>query len=213
MSIRVVIPTVEPRLGNARDLALLVGGDIVVDPVGDGSERSATDNHLRALQVATPSDEWVVVLEDDAVPVSNFSEILARQLSEVDTDRIVSLYLGKNRPPSIQPTIGRTIARADEDVSWMTTRMLWWGVGVCIPQRYVESVSDYVLSVDKPWDTSVGTWALKNQVDVWYTWPSLVDHLDEETTILHADGQPRAQGRVAWSTGEPIPNGRHIMIE
>ena len=59
----------------------------------------------------------------------------------------------------------------------------------------------------------VGRWALTNSVEVWYSWPSLVDHLDEKTTINHADGMGRSEGRRAWRTGKPIPHGKTIMIK
>lgn len=213
MKIQTVIPTVTSRLHYASELALSTVADIIVDPVGDGSERSATDNHVRALQYADPSADWVVVLEDDAVPIEDFSAVLYNQLSEIDSDKIVSLYLGKQRPPSIQPTLQRTIESAPEDTSWLVTRSLYWGVGVCIPGGFVDSVSDHVLSSSHPWDSSVGRWALTNSVEVWYSWPSLVDHLDEETTINHADGMGRVAGRRAWRTGKPIPHGRTIMIK
>lgn len=211
--IQIVIATVESRLPYASDLALSTGADIIVDPVGDGSERSATDNHVRALQFADPSSDWIVVLEDDAVPIDDFSGVLYSQLSEIDNDKIVSLYLGKQRPPSVQPTLQRTIEAASEDVSWLVTKNLYWGVGVCIPGAFVDSISDHVLTSSHPWDSSVGRWALSNSVEVWYSWPSLVDHLDEETTINHADGMGRTEGRRAWRTGRPIPHGKTIMIK
>lgn len=213
MDIQVVIPTVSSRRNYASELALATGADIVVDPVGDGSERSATDNHVRAMQLADPSADWVVVLEDDAVPIDDFSTVLRNQLSEIDNDRIVSLYLGQQRPPSIQPTLQRTIESAPEDTSWLITKNLYWGVGVCIPGRFVDSISDHVLTSSHPWDSSVGRWALTHSVEVWYSWPSLVDHLDEETTINHADGMGRVAGRRAWRTGKPIPHGKAIMIK
>lgn len=213
MNIQVIIPTVTSRLHYASELALTTGADIIVDPVGDGSERSATDNHVRALQFADPTADWIVVLEDDAVPIDDFSSVLYNQLSEIENDKIVSLYLGKQRPPSIQPTLQRTVESAPEDTSWLVTRNLYWGVGVCIPGGFVDSISDHVLSSSHPWDSSVGRWALTNSVEVWYSWPSLVDHLDEETTINHADGMGRVSGRRAWRTGKPIPHGRTIMIK
>lgn len=213
INIEIVIATVETRLPYANTLALETGADIIVDPVGDGSERSATDNHVRAMQLADPSADWVVVLEDDAVPIDDFSTVLRNQLSEIDNDKIVSLYLGKQRPPSIQPTLQRTIESAPEDTSWLVTRNLYWGVGVCIPGVFVDSIADHVLSSSHPWDSSVGRWALTNSVEVWYSWPSLVDHLDEETTINHADGMGRVAGRRAWRIGKPIPHGKAIMIK
>lgn len=210
----IVIPTIESRISLASDLAHRVGGKIIVDPVGDGTERSATDNHVRAMLSADRSSGWVVVMEDDAVPIPDFNNILNNQLQKAPyRDCIISLYLGQQRPPRIQTTIERTILGAPDDMSWLQSRFLYWGVAVCVPSHLIDSMAGYSLTSHRPWDTGVGSWAYLNSVPVMYTWPSIVDHLDEETTINHEDGMGREQGRKAWKVGKPIPNGSVSMLK
>ena len=213
MSVRVVIPTVESRLSQANELAIRTGGEIVIDPVGDGSERSASDNHVRAMLYAPEDYDWIVILEDDAVVSDSFLDDLESALSSVVPKAVVSLYLGRGRPASIQPPIQRTVDSLDDTVSWLQMPNLYWGVGVAINYREVHSVADYVLSSPLPWDTAVGRWCLTSRTPVLYTWPSLVDHRDTETTINHADGRGRAPGRVAWSFGSPTKNGTTVVVK
>lgn len=213
MNVKVVIPTIKSRSDIANSLALRTGGELIIDPVGDGTERSATDNHVRALLSADKSSNWVVVLEDDADPIDNFVEILNRQLETIDNDKIVSLYLGQQRPAHVQKTIKRTVGSLPKNTAWLKNKMLYWGVGVCIPTRMADSVAEYALTSSRPWDTSVGVWALTTKTEVWYTWPSMVDHLDDETTIRHADGRARESGRKAWNVGEPAHTGAVTVIK
>ena len=213
MKIQVVIATVESRLPYASDLALSTGADIIVDPVGDGSERSATDNHVRAMLSADPSADWVVILEDDAEPIDDFLTVLRTQLSEVGDPAIVSLYLGMSRPVRVQKAIERTISGLPSTASWISGPSLFWGVGVCIPGTHVDSVAEYALSSTRPWDQAVGLWAASKGVPVLYTWPSLVDHIDEDTTITHSDGQGRDPGRKAWRVGRPTTNGTVSVLK
>ena len=210
---QVKIPTIDSRRDLANDLALLTGGDIIIDPVGDGSERSATDNHVRAMLSADRSKDWVVIMEDDASPIERFTEILDRQLESLDEDCLVSLYLGRQRPTNVQKTIQRTVISIPEGCSWLRSKSLFWGVGVCIPTRHIDSVAEYALTSTRPWDQAVSLWALTNETPVMYTWPSMVDHVDVETTIRHSDGNGRTPGRVAWSVGEPSPNGTITVLK
>lgn len=209
----VVIPTVESRIDLANSLALRTGGEIIVDPVGDGSERSATDNHVRAMLSVGSTEDWVVVLEDDAEPIDDFQSVLRDQLSEVNVPSVVSLYLGMGRPARIQKTIERTISDLPGTASWIECRSLFWGVGVCIPGSYVDSVAEYALSSSRPWDQAVSLWAMSKRLPILYTWPSLVDHIDEDTTITHSDGQGRDPGRKAWRVGRPTTNGTVSVLK
>jgi hypothetical protein len=44
-------------------------------------------------------------------------------------------------------------------------------------------------------------WSTRNNVEVAYTVPSLVDHADGPTLVQHRDSSVREPGRVAWKTG------------
>lgn len=213
MGVKVVIPTVKSRTELASSLALRVGGEMIIDPVGDGTERSATDNHVRAMLSADPSADWVVILEDDAEPIDDFLPVLRAQLSEVGDPAVVSLYLGRSRPARVQKAIERTISGLPSTASWISGPSLFWGVGVCIPGTHVDSVAEYALSSSRPWDQAVGLWAASKGVPVLYTWPSLVDHIDEDTTIAHSDGQGRDPGRKAWRVGRPTTNGTVSVLK
>ena len=136
--------------------------------------------------------DWHVLLQDDAVPCPDFLEGLALALDHVHGPAIVSGYLGQGR---LVPARWTTLAgRAErEGASWIRSNTLMWGV--CIALRTV----DIPLMIDWadrraaiPDDMRVSGWAKRFERDVWYTWPSLVDHRPVPSLTKH-----RAHDRTA----------------
>ena len=66
-------------------------------------------------------DEWLVVIEDDALPCNDFRAQLADALDHCPTD-IAGLYLGRSRPPQWQDFIQQAVWRADDENACRITR-------------------------------------------------------------------------------------------
>lgn len=184
------------RSKHAEALARAVGGFVAVDNGTLGCDR----NHLSVLErLEHAPATWAVVLEDDAVLTPGFTNQLRRSLPFAPSG-IVSLYLGRQRPPQYQPAISRAVAVADtEDASWIVATRLFHAVGYAIKAPLVPSLLDFASTL--PIDEHISAWAQLNGHVVSYTWPSLVDHADLPTVVAHRDGEPRPPGRVAWRTG------------
>lgn len=145
--------------------------------------------------------DWSVVLEDDAVPVDNFTDQLTQALAVAPTP-IVSLYLGTAKPEHWQPKVGLTVGNANAvDARWIVSTDLLHAVGVCIRTELIPSLLNHLNQCEIPVDAGITTWAHTNELKVGYTWPSLVDHADGPTLVEHRDGQHRIQPRVAWWHG------------
>ena len=164
---------------------------------------SCSENHLRCwrwLSRHRGDAEWFCLLEDDAIPVTGFRDQLEQAL-EVAPRGIVSLYLGKLRPPQYQHMIQPAIDRAeDHEAHWLVSRQLLHAVGLAVRGDLLD---DMLANLDDetPVDEGIGVWANKHFYRIAYVWPSLIDHADTETLIAHRDGQHREPGRVAWKTG------------
>ena len=147
-----------------------------------------------------PHVEWLVVLEDDAIPCDDFNGQLNQALA-FTTAPIVSLYLGKLRPPHVQYMIAPAIDRAQKaDASFIVSRHLLHAVGLAIR---ADQVPDMLTNLDDtlPIDEAIERWANQRRYRIAYTFPSLVDHTDGETLLQHRDGSKREPGRVAWQFG------------
>lgn len=180
-------------------LADQVGADVV--SLDDGAIGSGC-NHLRCLQMLSPyRSDWVVVLEDDAVPVAGFRDQLAMALEVAPSD-VVGLYVGG---PPIYPPYGRSsvcgaLRRADEaDAHWITADVLLHAVGYAIRADLLPAIVAGVRG--DHWDAALSDWTAANRVTVAHTVPSLVDHADGVPVITDRVGTSARGPRRAWRVG------------
>lgn len=147
----------------------------------------------RAWQLADPDADWHLVLQDDAVPCADLVPGLERALEHVPAEAVVSPYLGRGGGNGYR---WRTIAAqaAESHPSWVVSSKLSWGVAIILPTRLVPEMLD---ACDRKHgvtdDMRIAGWAEKRRTEVWYPWPSLVDHLPVPSLTKH-----RAADRVAW---------------
>lgn len=178
------------RRKQAEALALSISAHLLIDE-GDGG---ANANHRRALEWAAEQPCRVVVLEDDAMPVPWFAELVVDWLTRFPDD-MLSLYLGTGRPPQYQMQIAERLIIADKtQADYITLPRLIHGVCYSVPQHHIERVLSRWES-NKPADYAVGD-AYGGAVV--YPCYSLVDHADGEPVERHPDSAPRTERRRAW---------------
>jgi GR25 family glycosyltransferase involved in LPS biosynthesis len=167
----------------------------------DDGTLGCTQNHLNTWKrLSDETTDWRVVIEDDAVPVEGFQDQLEKALDAAPTG-IVSLYLGRLRPPQWQHMIQPAITRAEaSNAHWLVSRQCLHAVGVAVRGDLLLDMLTH-LDGETPIDEAINTWVNRKFYRVAYTFPSLIDHADTETLIAHRDGQHREPGRVAWKTG------------
>lgn len=157
-----------------------------------------------AWLLADPLADWHVLMQDDAVPCTDLLAGLERALEHVPPDAVVSPYLGAGRTV---PARWEALAKAADlaGASWVRTQKLMWGVCIVLP---VNLVSEMIDRADRrpgiPDDMRVAGWAERTGRDVWYAWPSLVDHRKVPSLTKH-----RAHDRVArrWHAGSALDLG------
>lgn len=188
-----------PRRDSRPDgLALLTNAEAVVV---DDQDYGCEINHLRAWEWLGGGDcPWSVVIEDDAVPVQRFRYQLHAALRVAPTP-IVSLYLGRTRPPHWQASIAQAVGATKlADACFLTASALLHAVGYAVRTNLIPSLLEEVPEIARthPIDEAITEWARRHQYRISYTWPSLVDHKDGPSLVSHKDGHPRRSGRVAW---------------
>lgn len=162
--------------------------------MGCDENHYAVQHHLAGLHTT-----WSVVLEDDATPVEGFTDQLHHALIMAPTP-IVSLYLGRKRPPHWQKRIGSAVLEARGlDANWIISTHLLHAVGYAIRTELLDSLLRYEST--HPVDEHITAWAQSYGHTIAYSTPSLVDHRDEPTIVHHRDGAPRRPGRKAWTVG------------
>lgn len=211
MTVAVGVVAHHTRLVKAWDMAQLVQASFLsVDHGAWGS----TANHLKVWRhlvtdYLTAMDrcprepfagvpQWLVVLEDDAVPCEDFRHQLDAALASAPGD-IVGLYLGTGYPTAWQDFI----KHAELDPAhWTQTHSLLHGVATAIRTELVPSMLEWVgAQRDQPIDEAITQWARAHAHVVSYTRPSIIDHADWPTLINHPDMEERENPRHAWQFG------------
>lgn len=180
-------------------------------------------NHLRAMSQAYGHavehfKDWIVVLEDDAIPVPNFRAQAESALRCAPT-RLVSFYLGINHPFQYQYGFSRAVK---EPVCWIMHPYMRHAVAYAIGTQYVPSLREHIAPlIETNWapDDSISQYAKETKHLVSYTNPSIVDHLDQPSVIQHrthlgipVTAQPLA--RKAHRFGVPETwNGSYTTVE
>lgn len=199
------------RHERATRLADIVGAEVVT--VDQGTVGAGANHEICYDWLASSRSAWTVVLEDDAMPVRGFTAQLEQVLRVAPTP-LVSLYLGRGRPPHWQVSIARVIAG---DANFLLGSELLHHVAVAIrtpmiPEMlaFIRADPDYAAG-RLPIDEAIGRWARQAaKVPVSYAHPSIVNHDPDLPTVIKRhlsqhkseDGKRgRTHIRKAWAFG------------
>lgn len=174
--------------------AALLAGELGAHLLLDEGNLGANWNHRRALEWAAEQSCRVVVLEDDALPVPGFADMVADWLARFPDD-MLSFYLGTGRPPQYQKEIAGMLVDADRvSADHLVLSKLIHGVCYSPPQgRLTRMLNAWNKTLAA--DYAVGE-AFGGRVI--YPCYSLVDHADLPTVERHPDNEPRTERRRAW---------------
>lgn len=151
--------------------------------------------------LADPEADWHVLIQDDAWPCEDFLAGLERALEFVPPDATVSPYLGKGGMAADRwSKIG---AEADRrGASFVRSASLMWGVTICLPVYAIPDMIERAnLMAGVPDDMRVSGWTKRRHAEVWYPWPSLVDHRPVPSITKHRAADRRA---VRHHTGSAL---------
>lgn len=198
------------RQERAVRLADHLGADVVAIDTG---RVGAGPNHEACYEwLADTGAPWSVLLEDDAVPVTSFPAQL-EQVLRVAPSSLVSLYLGRTRPPHYQPSIARVITG---DENFLLCDELLHHVAVAIRTPLIPALLSHIRADRRyrtgrtPIDEAIGGFARGAGIRVAYCHPSIVDHENRLPTVIgrHASQHPADDGtrpateiRRAWAFG------------
>ena len=139
-----------------------------------------------ALQAHRKPSDWHVVIQDDALLTPNFYENIVGLVESLDVKTIVSLYTGTARPLKDR-VIDAVTKAADGDL--LQSHQLYWGVGFIIPTDHIEPMLEFVENIELQYDNKVGEFYCQNQLPVYYSMPSLIDHDDDLGTLIAGHGK------------------------
>jgi len=165
-------------------------------------------NGRRSL-LAHGSSDWHVIIQDDAIISPMFYANLLDALQHVPSSSIVSLYTGTVRPEQVRVKTGLSMARG-KNASWLSSNSLYWGVGVALPTRDIESLVQAVDASILPYDRRIGSYFAALRRPVYYTIPSIVDH-DYTLPSLLANDREGAPRHAHNYSGDRVSFNREVI--
>lgn len=147
------------------------------------STRRCAENHMKVLNhlhSLSTKGEWVVVLEDDAIPCPAFRTEVAAAAKNAPS-QLVGLYMGTGNPSGeVQRGIRDALAEAD---AWVTADYFISAVAYAIPHELVQNLIHECKMMDDEWPLRITRWSQQVGLLTSYTVPSLCDHADIVSTI------------------------------
>lgn len=199
------------RHERAERLAESIDAEIVAV---DGGGIGAGKNHELCYEwLAESKAAWVVVMEDDAIPVKDFRNQLNACLQAAPKTGLMSLYLGRSRPPHWQLSIAQVIAR---DENFFVASELLHHVAVAIRPNLIPGMLKFIRNETAyaegklPIDEALGFWARSLSMPIAYANPSIVNHDSRTKSLIKkhvsqhkTDDGTRSEndGRKAWRFG------------
>lgn len=152
------------------------------------------DTGRRAWEAVDQSADFGCVLQDDAVVCADFIAGMERALAYLPEKALVSPYIGTRRPAASR--VERAVNQArQEGVSWVRMPSLNWGVGILAPTDIINRMLPWCDKQTYPnYDRRIGRYAIDVLgIPTWCTWPSLVDHRDDDSLVGHGQGRKAHQ--------------------
>ena len=153
----------------------------------------------RAWEMFNPSASWHLVVQDDALICRDLRSRLSEALSGLEHKGPVSLYLGTGKPASKQPIVREAVALANGP--WIELPWLLWGVAIVLPTKHIRRMLHSTNKHHSPYDQRISRWYERQGISTLYTWPSLVDHRDDESLLDHGGVERRAYKWIGRTGG------------
>lgn len=206
MTVPIVVIGHPRREKLANNLAREVQADTIS---WDIQSKGCSFNHLQAWQWLSEDldAEWSVVIEDDVVPCNHFRRNLEEAIKH-SPEPILSLYLGRGRPPHRQQDIAQVIA---DPVSYYTDQELMSTQGYAMRADLFHCRDQVEVRTRRTTiERAISFWGKASGQRFAYCRQSLVDHRDGLTLITdHGDGQAR-NGKTALWTKDCDPSGKDL---
>lgn len=169
------------------------------------SVTGCAENHVRVLTELNrhaTGNEFVVVLEDDAVPVENFRDQVKSALA-LSESPLVGLYLGTNSPGGriYNAMLPAVEAANAADANWIVADWFIGTVAYAVRADWLPALIDSLSNDGGPVDVRICTWSQRAGIETWYSQPSLANHDNGQSLINSVPGFEKMVIRRAWNFG------------
>jgi hypothetical protein len=150
------------------------------------------DTGRRAMLAYDPAATHHLVVQDDAIVCRDLVAGLEQAVNHVPEGVPLCLYIGTVRP---KPQAVAQLVKAAAATSWIVMDSLYWGVGVVVPTRHIDTMIAWCDQRTRVanYDLRMSRWFEAQRIPVWYPWPSLVEHRDSPSLVPGRTAQRHAR--------------------
>ena len=153
------------------------------------------DTSRRAWLNYDPDGDYHIVIQDDAIIGNRMKERL-EAIIEKFPNIAYGLYFGRRK--IFKDPIKEWLAKGGIMKRWLN-----WGVATCVPTKIISGFVDYgdkLKKYDNHDDTKLAKYLEKIKMPIWYPLPSLVDHREDEQSLMEVG--PKYGRRAFYFIGE-----------
>jgi len=152
------------------------------------------DTGRRAWEMYDPSCTHWCVIQDDALVTRDLIAGLEKAAAFLPERCLVSPYTGTRRP--VASRVERAVHAAKAaNASWIRMPSLNWGVAIMAPTDIINRMLPWCDKQTYPnYDRRIGRYAIDVlRLPTYCTWPTLVDHRDDDSLVGHGRGRKAHQ--------------------
>jgi hypothetical protein len=175
----------------AEELAAQIPATITWDEKNDRH-----DTGLKAIKAHGVNVTHHCVVQDDAIIVPNFREVVEELIKYPDPESPISLYYGGKGKTSSLHASAHDLAMK-HNASWLVRKGPIWGPAIVYPVSTIPALVEYFeKSIVENYDRRVMYYYQSINQDCWYTVPSIVEHRAEDNPSLCGHNQPNRQAKM-----------------
>lgn len=198
-SYKIAIQAVPERAGWADKLRDKIGGEIFYPPPGVPS-----DEYFAGVLESAGAAEYLVRIEDDAIPAPDFLDVLPRVLKDAKAGgySAVLLYCGHGLLMHALPKTGHRLLTLPAD-------LFQSGVGYVVASKIIPSFLTFYRSAPAPspvhlygpQDVSFSLYMKPRGLRLAAVVPSIIQHRDAGSLLGHNIGRPRKSASFRYRYG------------
>jgi hypothetical protein len=163
----------------AEEIAAELNCDITWDRRNDRH-----DTGLRAIKAYDPDATHHVVIQDDVILCDNFKETVTNAIKYAHPFAPIGLYYG-GKGNTMSAHVRAAVEADKNNACWIARKGPIWGPGIVYPVATIPDLMKYfAASIIENYDRRVMNYYQSVGQLCWYSYPSLVDHRQEDNPSL-----------------------------
>jgi len=184
-------------------------GDV---PFSIDQKNNLIENCKAAWMLHDPESDFHVVIQDDAIVCNHFKERAEQFITEMEADRISKCLPIRGYNFFIRSEYSAAQMQTSEKQGYILEPRNRGGVAICLPTNKIKDmIKFYDTLLESHDDERISLWIVKNEYQMCYPIPSLIDHNDHKPSLAGHNGLSREAYKFIDNVKYIIPKQIHQL--